>query len=243
MDHLGALRAAGSVFAEEELAALASAAPDEASLVDLVARRCAGEPVEYILGKVDFGGLTLRIQSGVFIPRRRTVALARRVAARLPGGGRLLDLACGAAPISAYVVDRDPSVRVTACDLDPRAVDCARTNLPLDAIVVTSDLFDEVPAGRFDVIAANLPYVPTSQLHLMPRDSRDHEPVATCDGGADGLDVLRRVAPELDGRLRSGGSFLTEVARDQIDEATVVLAGLRVRVGRSKHTCVIEARR
>ena len=226
-----ALRRAGSVFAEEELAELASAAGDEAALAAMVARRAAGEPIEQIVGAAAFAGLRIRVRPGVFVPRRRTELLAALVADALlamPRGARLLDLGCGSGAIAALATHRVPGVEVVAIDADARAVACARENLPA-ALVVRADSPDVLDASaRFDVIAANLPYVPTRELALMPRDARDHEPLLALDGGADGLAPLRRLAGSIAARLSPGGCVAVELAPGQVDAATGILrdAGL-----------------
>lgn len=234
---VAALRRAGSVFAEEELAELASAAAgDEAALAAMVVRRQAGEPIEQIVGAAAFAELRIRVRPGVFVPRRRTELLATIVAdalAALPAGARLLDLGCGSGAIAALATHRVPGIRVVAIDVDDRAVACARENLPT-ALVLRADSLDAIdtsalgPSTRFDVIAANLPYVPSAELALMPRDARDHEPRLALDGGTDGLAPLRGLAPAMAARLASGGSVAVELAPGQADAAAAILraAGL-----------------
>jgi release factor glutamine methyltransferase len=225
-----ALRRAGSVFAEEELAELESAAAgDEAALAAMVARREAGEPIEQIVGATAFAELRIRVRPGVFVPRRRTELLATIAAdalAALPSGARLLDLGCGSGAIAALAIHRVPGIEVVAIDADPRAVDCARENLP-GATVVLADSPDALDASaRFDVIAANLPYVPTPELALMPHDARDHEPLLALDGGPDGLAPLRGLARAIAARLAPGGCVAVELAPRQLDAAAGILRGV-----------------
>ncbi|MGC5078074.1 N5-glutamine methyltransferase family protein [Agrococcus sp. DT81.2] len=223
---VAALRRSGSVFAEDELTELHRAAPDEAALAAMVARRAAGEPIEQIVGTAAFAGLRIRVRPGVFVPRRRTELLATIVAdalAGLPRGARLLDLGCGSGAIAALAMHRVPGLEVVAIDADPRAVDCARENLTA-ARVVLADSPDALDASaRFDVVAANLPYVPTRELALMPRDAREHEPLLALDGGPDGLVPLRRLAPSIAARLAPGGRVAVELAPQQVDAAAGIL--------------------
>ncbi|MDR6972174.1 putative protein N(5)-glutamine methyltransferase [Leifsonia shinshuensis] len=234
------LRAAGCVFAEDEARLLTEAARSSAELERLVSRRVAGEPLEPLLGWVEFGGLRLRIGPGVFVPRRRTELLARRAAGlardAMGRSGRaiVVDLCCGAGAIGAVVASSVPDAEVFASDVDPAAVECARQNLPADR-VFGGDLFDALPAalrGRVDVLAVNAPYVPTAAIPLMPPEARDYEPGVALDGGPDGLDLHRRIAAEASSWLAPGGTLLIEAGEEQAEASAALFAasGLRTSV-------------
>lgn len=224
------LRDAGSVFAEEEAAVLEGAAAGDA-LETMVRRRIAGEPLEVIVGWAQFAGRRLAVAPGVLVPRPRTEVLAAVARSLVRAGDTVLDLCCGVGAIGSVLLDVD-GIRLHASDLDPVAADCARQNLP-GATVTSGDLFDPIaPELRFDLIAANAPYVPTGELPLMPREARLYERLETLDGGADGLDLHRRIARESAGRLRDGGHLVIEISERQVDAALAVMAGagLRARV-------------
>ena len=202
------LRAAGCVFAEEEAGLLAEAATSAEELETLTARRAAGEPLEPLLGWVEFCGLRLAVAPGVFVPRQRTALLVDEVVALVRPGSVVVDLGCGVGAIAAAVLARVPGVEVYAVDVDPAAVTCARRNLPAER-VFEGDLYAALPTGlrgEVDVVAANAPYVPTDAIALMPREARDHEHRVALDGGADGLAVQRRVIAEAPAWLRPGGA-------------------------------------
>ncbi|MFJ1512331.1 methyltransferase [Cellulosimicrobium funkei] len=261
------LRAAGCVFAEDEAALLAERADDAAHLEALVARRVAGEPLEHVLGYVDFHGLRVAVDPGVFVPRQRTtllvdeaVALGRRAGrpAQLsdggpgsgPGGRReggpdgrtvVVDLCCGVGALglaTAVGLGGAEAVALHASDVDPAAVACAARNVAaVGGTASAGDLFDPLPPGlrgRVDLLLANVPYVPTTEIPLLPREARDHEAHVALDGGGDGLDVLRRVAAEAPAWLAPGGHLLTESGERQAAGAVAVLdrAGLVPRVVR-----------
>ena len=229
------LRAAGCVFAEEE-GALLSAAGDP-SLVD---RRCAGEPLEHLLGWVAFAGLRLAVGPGVFVPRRRTELMAREAVALRPT--LLVELCCGVAPVAAAVEAALPEVVTWVSDVDPVAVSFATKNTRGTAVV--GDLDAALPAsllGRVDVIACNAPYVPTGELTHLPPEARDHEPHVALDGGADGLSLVRRAADRAGRWLRPGGALLVEVSEHQVPAAVAAFqaAGLDPRVATEEAGTVV----
>ncbi|WP_017595310.1 putative protein N(5)-glutamine methyltransferase [Nocardiopsis potens] len=212
------LRAAGCVFAEDEALLLVAAAGTPELLDSLVERRSAGLPLEHLLGWAEFAGLRITVGPGVFVPRRRTEFLAARAAALLRPGGTAVDLCCGSGAVGAALLAAVDGAEVHAADIDPVAVDCARRNLDGAGGVHLGDLFDALPGrlrGRIDVVAANAPYVPTGAIGTLPPEARDHEPLATLDGGADGLDVQRRVAAAAPDWLRPGGALLIETSTPQ----------------------------
>ncbi|RKN41695.1 putative protein N(5)-glutamine methyltransferase [Streptomyces hoynatensis] len=231
------LRAAGCVFAEEEARLLLdAAAPGE--LAALVRRRALGEPLEQVVGWAEFCGLRIAVEPGVFVPRRRTEFLVHRAAALAAPGAVVADLCCGtgALGLALHTLLRRagrPAAALHAADIDPAAVRCARRNLaPAGGEVHQGDLYAALPGalrGRIGVLLANVPYVPTSQIALLPPEAREHEPHAALDGGEDGLDVLRRVAAGAAEWLAPGGHLLVETTKRQLPaaEAALAAAGLR----------------
>ncbi|GAA3564699.1 putative protein N(5)-glutamine methyltransferase [Microlunatus spumicola] len=234
------LRAAGCVFAEEEAALIleqAEAVGGGATEVDrLATARAGGLPLEQVLGWAALAGVRVAVEPGVFVPRRRTELMVATAVALEPawpddhGPVVLLDLCCGSGAVGAAVAHglraAGTDVEITAADVDPVAVRCARRNLP-GARVLESDLFAGLPADlrdRVDVLTANVPYVPTDALALMPREAREHEPAFALDGGVDGLEVLRRVAAEAPAWLAPGGTLLVETSERQIDAAQEAMA-------------------
>ncbi|PWI41921.1 putative protein N(5)-glutamine methyltransferase [Streptomyces sp. ICBB 8177] len=233
-----ALRAAGCVFAEDEADLLISTARHPDELAAMVGRRAAGLPVEHVVGWAEFASLRVAVGPGVFVPRRRTEFLLRHAAALARPGAVLLDLCCGSGALGVALATAVPGAELHAADVDPAAVRCARRNLRrVGGRVYRGDLFAPLPTalrGRVDVLTANVPYVPTDDIELLPPEARDHEPRVALDGGADGLDVLRRVAAEAPRWLAPGGSLLTETSERQAERAvrTVAAGGLVPRVER-----------
>jgi release factor glutamine methyltransferase len=236
------LRAAGCVFAEDEAGLLIAAASTPGDLAAMVGRRAAGLPLEQVVGWAEFCGLRIVVEPGVFVPRRRTEFLVRQATALLgrvtgpaqparPAGRRpvVVDVCCGSGAIGAAVAAALGPVELHAADIDPAAVACARRNLAAaGGRVYQGDLFGPLPAalrGRVALLVANVPYIPTGEIGLLPPEARVHEPRAALDGGADGLDVLRRVAAAAPRWLAPGGHVLTETSERQAPGAAAVLGG------------------
>ena len=235
------LRAAGCVFAEDEAQLLRAAAEAPDELEALVARRVEGAPLEALLGWAEFCGLRIAVDAGVFVPRQRTAFLVAQAVDRAGPGAVVVDLCCGTGAVGAAVAAAVPGVEVHAADIDPAAVACARRNLPR---VYQGDLYAALPddlRGRVDLLVVNAPYVPTAAITTMPPEARDHEPHVALDGGADGLDVQRRVAADAPAWLRAGGALLIETGADQAPHTAAVFAaaGLRPQVVHAEDATVV----
>jgi release factor glutamine methyltransferase len=236
------LRAAGCVFAEDEAQLLSSAARTPAGLAAMVDRRAAGLPIEHVLGWAQFCGVRIAVDPGVFVPRRRTEFLVHHAAELTPERAVVVDLCCGSGVLGVALVaaaggaDR---VELHAVDIDPAAVRCARRNLTgAGGRVYQGDLCEPLPAtlrGRVDLLVANVPYVPTEAIGMLPPEARLHEPRVALDGGADGLAVQRRVAAVAPLWLAPGGHLLIETSERQAPLTAEIFAssGLVPRVVRS----------
>ena len=246
---LRALADGGFVAAREEADELLRARADGVGdLEDLLARRLSGEPLAWIVGSTRFCDTRVLVDPGVYVPRPQTEALARRAASLLPDGGIAVDLCTGCGAVAVVLRHACPGARVLATDVDRAAVACARRN-GVDALV--GDLDEPLPPsllGSIDVLTAVVPYVPTEELHLLPRDVLTYEPRAALDGGAGGTALLTRAAHVSARWLRPGGRVLLELGGDQAGElqTTFVVLGMSIvgvhrdRDGRDR---AIEARR
>jgi release factor glutamine methyltransferase len=220
------------VFAEDEAALIAEAAASPAERDAMVTRRAHGEPLEHVVGWAAFCGLRIAVAPGVFVPRRRTECLVRQVITGAPARPVVVDLCCGTGAVAAALAAALDVAELHAADLDPAAVACARQNLAAtNALVHQGDLDKALPArlrGRVDILAANVPYVPATQLPLLPTEARHHEPRLALDGGQDGLDVARRVVKSAPGWLAQGGRLFIETTPGQAASlaSAVIEAGL-----------------
>ena len=233
------LRAAGCVFPEDEARLLVSAARTPADLAAMVDRRASGRPLEHVLGWAEFCGLRIAVDPGVFVPRHRTEFLVRQAAAlaRVAASPStalarpravVVDLCCGSEAVGAALVAALDWVELYAVDLDPAAARCARRNVAAaGGQVYEGDLYEPLPAtmrGRVDVLVANAPYVPTEVVRLLPPEARMHEPRMALDGGADGLDILRRVIAAAPIWLAPGGHLLIEASERQAPQTVDAVA-------------------
>lgn len=218
------LRTAGCVFAEDEADLLVAHAASPGELADLVERRVSGLPLEQVLGWAEFAGLRVVVEPGVFVPRRRSELLVREAAralARFPGATPpvVVDMCCGTGAVGVALLARVPGAELHAVDVDPAAVRCARRNVePVGGHVHEGDLDAPLPRGllgRVDVMVANAPYVPTDEIAFMPPEARDHEAPVALDGGADGVDVHRRLAAAAPRWLAPDGHLLIETSERQ----------------------------
>jgi release factor glutamine methyltransferase len=200
-----------------------------ATLRDLVRRRRSFEPIAYLRGEREFYGLKFRVDKRVLVPRPDTetlvdVALART--AHVSMSMRQLDLCTGSGCVAIAMARQRPTAQVFASDLSADALVVARENaLRLGAYNValyTGDLFAPLAGRRFDVVTANPPYIPTADIAKLMPDVREHEPLLALDGGADGLDLVRRIVAEAPQHLEAGGVLAMEVGAGEAP-ATVAL--------------------
>lgn len=191
---------------------------------ELIKRRRAREPVAYILGQREFYGLSFRVDSRALIPRPDTEALVDVALERTRHRymfGNMLDLCTGSGCVAIAFAKRRPTWRTTGIDLSEGAVALARDNAlrlgaAFSASFAVGDLTAPLPSSaRFDLVTANPPYIPTAEVARLDPDIKDFEPQLALDGGADGLDFVRRIVTEAVPRLAPDGVLALEVHYDQ----------------------------
>ena len=215
----------------------------------MVGRRVAGEPLEHVIGWARFRGLRIAVDPGVFVPRRRTELLVREAVALearhtadrgpRPRPAVVLDVCCGSGAVGVALMAALGPLELVAVDVDPAAAACARRNLGAAGTVYEGDLYEPLPVTlrcRVDLLVANAPYVPSEAVRLLPAEARSHEPLVALDGGADGLDVQRRIVAPAREWLAPGGHVLVETSEHQAPATADLLArqGLSPRVRRSR---------
>jgi release factor glutamine methyltransferase len=198
-------------------------------LTAMLGRRCAGEPVQYILGSADFMGLKFEVGPAVLIPRQDTETLVEAAMIDLQGRAdsspAVLDLCAGSGCIGLSLASLAPNAQVTLSDVSREALEIARRNahaLSVKAELRHGDLFHAVGRERFDLIASNPPYIPRGELGGLQREVQ-YEPRLALDGGPDGLDFYRRIAEGAPEHLKDGGSIYLEVGLGQAQDVLALL--------------------
>ncbi len=194
----------------------------------LLARRATHEPLPYITGRREFFGLDFEVTPAALIPRPETETLVELVIAFVrasyPGQPvTIADIGTGSGVIAVSLAHELPLARVVASDTSPEAIALAQSNAERHDVAARIDfrLGDllEPLSGKVQIIAANPPYVTTAQWADAPPEIRVHEPRLALDGGADGLDVIRRLLRQAPARLAQGGALFCEIGAWQGDES------------------------
>ncbi len=195
-----------------------------------LARLAAGEPLAYVIGTIPFLGLSIGLSSRPLIPRPETEwwaeELIQHVGAR---SCRVLDLCAGSGAIGLALLKHCPDARVTLGELVPEHVEEIRKNLETNGLdasradIRESDLFAAFTDERFDVIATNPPYIPEGRA--LDASVTKFEPHEALYSGADGLDLIRRIAQEAPRHLTGNGELWMECDAGNIKEARELVAG------------------
>lgn len=233
------LRRAADLSAAALIAAPQAALGAAAARVEAYARRReCGEPLARIEGRRGFWGREFAITPDVLDPRADTETLVEAALAafsqRRDEPLRVIDFGAGSGAILATLLGEWPRALGLGVDLSPAAAAVAQANLQALGLSgrarVRVGRWGEGLEGPFDVIVSNPPYIPTGEIAGLARDVRDHDPHLALDGGADGLDAYRALAPEIARLLAPSGRFFLEIGAGQGDDvaAIVAQAGLAV---------------
>ena len=191
------------------------------SFEQLVERRLRGEPLAYLTGGREFMGLIFSVNPAVLVPRPETELLVETALGLLRKDGpspMVIDVGTGSGAIAVSLAVHHPQLLVTALDISGAALVVARANARRHGVAdrvsfIQGDLLADVDAAA-DLIAANLPYIPTGELNGLPDEVRS-EPRLALDGGPDGLDLYRRLVPQAARLLKTDGHFLAELGPGQ----------------------------
>lgn len=208
---------------------------ERAPLREFVKRRAAREPLQHILGSVEFHGRAFLCDKRALIPRPETeqlVEIALEIVRTKPAPPAILDVGTGSGVIAVTLAKELPEAAMQATDVSPDALALAGENAAKhdcgERITFTAaDLLPPGPAP-FDLIIANLPYIPSGEIAGLAEEVR-HDPALALDGGADGLDLIRRLAAAAPGRLAPGGALLLEIGIGQSEAVASLLTACKFR--------------
>jgi len=218
---------------------------------DWLERRAAGEPAHHLTGSCSFWGRDFEVSPAVLVPRPETELLVETaLELPIPNQARVLDIGTGSGCIALTLAAERPRWRVWAIDRSPAALLVARSNRDRHGVAASLFLGDLASAVTppWDLIVANLPYVPADDIGRVPVEVR-HDPPAALDGGQNGLDLVRRLLPDLPRLLRPCGGAVLEIGEGQADavaemaSVTGLAVARRVRdVGGVERVIVLQAR-
>jgi release factor glutamine methyltransferase len=194
---------------------------------DSIIRRIQGEPLQYLTGEKEFYNLTFRVAPGVLIPRPETEILVEKalnlIKHSLRQSVRFADIGAGSGCIAISIAHEIPSAIGWAVDISAAALQIARENAIRHKVgdrilLVQSDLLDCFPRKEiFDLVLCNPPYIALGDYDSLPAEVRDYEPHEALFGGESGLDIYRRLIPEVFSRLVTGGRLLLEAGAGQAE--------------------------
>lgn len=209
-----------AVNSEERILKVAQAK----EIVRIADERLTGRPLWYIVGDADFCGYKIKVDERVLIPRPETEELAMMVVNAAEEGQSVLDLCTGSGAIAIAIAKEtekyNRKVKVTALDVSADALALAKENAETNGAEITfvqSDLFTRL-RGRFDIIVSNPPYIPSADIENLQREVKDYEPRLALDGGADGLDIYRRIAADASKYLNRNGVLMLEVGEGEAEK-------------------------
>lgn len=198
--------------------------PDLIALRNGIKRLGAGEPLQYVIGDTEFMGHRFQTDRRALIPRPDTETLVEQVLGCQPLWSlekpEIADIGTGSGCIVVTLALARPAARYLAVDTSEAALGLARENAELNGVAAAIEfkqgsLLDGFGPGSLDAVVANLPYIPTADCADLARHIREHEPLSALDGGADGLDLIRRLAEQAKSILRPNGWLFLEIGYDQ----------------------------
>jgi len=197
-------------------------------------RRAAGEPAHHLTGFCSFWGRDFEVSPMVLVPRPETeLVVETALGLPLPSEARILDVGTGSGCIAMTLAAERPRWRVTAVDWSSEALAVARRNRDRLGVAVglfRGDLASAV-APPWDLVVANLPYVPTDDIRRVPVEVR-HDPVVSLNGGEDGLDLVRLLLSDLPRALRPCGGAVLEIGEGQADAVAEIASAASFAVAR-----------
>ena len=196
------------------------------SYTELLTRRLNGEPLQYIEEYIPFYSIQINVDKRCLIPRPETEFLIELIKNKSDNPKKILDVGTGTGCIALMLKKLYPESTVDACDISLEALDLAKENSEINNLEINlfqSDLLNDVEEVDYDVIVANLPYIPTNTLSSLESEVVDYEPLVALDGGVDGLLYINRLIKEIEEKDITNLTLFLEV---DTSHATTILNNL-----------------
>ena len=196
------------------------------SYTELLSRRLNGEPLQYIEEYIPFYSIQINVDQRCLIPRPETEFLIELIKNKSDNPKKILDVGTGTGCIALMLKKLYPESTVDACDISLEALDLAKENSEINNLEINlfqSDLLSDVEEVDYDIIVANLPYIPTETLSSLESEVVDYEPLVALDGGVDGLLYINRLIKEIEEKDITNLTLFLEV---DTSHATTILNNL-----------------
>ena len=196
------------------------------SYTELLSRRLNGEPLQYIEEYIPFYSIQINVDQRCLIPRPETEFLIELIKNNSDNPKKILDVGTGTGCIALMLKKLYPKSTVDACDISLDALDLAKKNSEINNLKINlfqSDLLSDVEEVNYDIIVANLPYIPTETLSCLESEVVDYEPLVALDGGVDGLLYINRLIKEIEEKDMTNLTLFLEV---DTSHATTILNNL-----------------
>ena len=196
------------------------------SYTELLTRRLNGEPLQYIEEYIPFYSIQINVDQRCLIPRPETEFLIELIKNKSDNPKKILDVGTGTGCIALMLKKLYPKSTVDACDISLEALDLAKENSEINNLEINlfqSDLLSDIEEVDYDIIVANLPYIPTETLSSLESEVVDYEPLVALDGGVDGLLYINRLIKEIEEKDITNLTLFLEV---DTSHATTILNNL-----------------
>ena len=196
------------------------------SYTELLTRRLNGEPLQYIEEYIPFYSIQINVDQRCLIPRPETEFLIELIKNKSDNPKKILDVGTGTGCIALMLKKLYPESTVDACDISLEALDLAKENSEINNLEINlfqSDLLSDIEEVDYDIIVANLPYIPTETLSSLESEVVDYEPLVALDGGVDGLLYINRLIKEIEEKDITNLTLFLEV---DTSHATTILNNL-----------------
>jgi release factor glutamine methyltransferase len=192
----------------------------------LIKKRAERVPLQYITGEQEFMGLPFTVNSNVLVPRQDTETLVEEALKVTRPGMRVIDMCTGSGCVLISILKNVHGVTGAGYDISKQAIIVAKENAKkneVSAVFERSNLFEDVPAEKVDVIVSNPPYIPSGEIPTLMPEVSEFEPRQALDGGEDGLDCYRRITSQCGEYLKPGGHIFLEIGCDQGNAVSAML--------------------